>query len=1049
MSIPTKKQFTRGIILRPDDEALLGVEGELKAALTSKKLQTYINGALRNLVTEDDVATLTNKTIDADTNTIANLEVDNLKAGVLDTDLSSVSSLDDTIPSAKAVKAYVDTVAAAQNEASEIAYDHTSSSLIATTTQAAIDELDSTLDAEILRATAAENTLQTHIDTEASTRTTADNTLQTNLDTHVNKVTGAHAASAISVTAITGVTGSNVQAVAQDLKTQITSEASTRFTNDNTLQTNINTVSNGLSSHLSSLAAHGAETIIVTPSGNLSSGRVSDALNELQSDIDTRATTTALNTHTTDTTNPHAVTKVQVGLGNVDNTSDATKNSAVATLTNKTLTAPVINSPTGIVKADVGLSNVDNTSDATKNAATATLTNKTLTAPVINNGSATGTSIITPARADVKQDTKANLTTYATTATNGQFVFATDTKEMLQVVDGALVAVGSGGGGVTDVDVMLVQNFDAASTADFTQTGLGFNAVTPIHGVQSAQFIHQGAINQSAKQVVAVDRKFRGQTVQLSLNVRSTATEGNVTLLVTDETNAATIAASQSISTGSFTISATTTSASTTISGLSNLDANKLSVGMAVSGAGIANNTNIISINSAAGTAVLSIAATASATVTLNVSPLPSARTFSFTIPTNCSSLSYTITALPEANTPRTTIDDLVIRLASTALLSTSVVVPVTTSWQSYTPTFQGFGTPTNVEAQWRQNGENHEYRIKFSCGTTTAVEARIGLANGATSASATLIPSISTVGIVGVNASSTPFVALIEPSVTYFTLGQQVGTGSGAFTKINGNNTLVSGSQVSFSASVPVSGLSSTTTKTIKLTQAGLIQDADCNLHITNFTPAMASTNTAILSLGSSYTTVKNVGDHISWGSSTTLGDTFTATKTGIYTFSFSMDTGTVAANIGLSKNSNQLTTNISSTNDKLFVGLDSGTSASATGSWSGLLTAGDVIRLHGAVGALTSPTSSYSSLSITYQGSLKQVSVNTNQKATIPTHELRLEGSSSLGTGAETAIIKFTSQTKLKGDGLLLDNSNGTKITVQKAGRLSVTSSIIILFS
>ena len=33
-----------------------------------------------------------------------------------------------------------------------------------------------------------------------------------------------------------------------------------------------------------------------------------------------------------------------------------------ATLTNKTLTAPVINSPTGLVKADVGLSNVDNTS---------------------------------------------------------------------------------------------------------------------------------------------------------------------------------------------------------------------------------------------------------------------------------------------------------------------------------------------------------------------------------------------------------------------------------------------------------------------------------------------------------------------------------------------------------------------------------------------------------------------------------------------------------------------------------------------------------------
>lgn len=79
-------------------------------------------------------------------------------------------------------------------------------------------------------------------------------------------------------------------------------------------------------------------------------------------------------------TTPTGITKSDVGLGNVDNTSDATKNSAAATLTNKTLTSPVINSPTGIVKADVGLGNVDNTSDATKNAASVTLTNKTINA---------------------------------------------------------------------------------------------------------------------------------------------------------------------------------------------------------------------------------------------------------------------------------------------------------------------------------------------------------------------------------------------------------------------------------------------------------------------------------------------------------------------------------------------------------------------------------------------------------------------------------------------------------------------------------------------
>lgn len=126
------------------------------------------------------------------------------------------------------------------------------------------------------------------------------------------------------------------------------------------------------------------------------------------------------------------LTASDVGLGNVSNTSNTTERAATATLTNKTLTSPVITTPTGIVasdvgaqpadtdlttiagltagagnvlaadgagwvsktyaalktalglvKADVGLGNVDNVSMATERAATATLTNKTLTSPAI------------------------------------------------------------------------------------------------------------------------------------------------------------------------------------------------------------------------------------------------------------------------------------------------------------------------------------------------------------------------------------------------------------------------------------------------------------------------------------------------------------------------------------------------------------------------------------------------------------------------------------------------------------------------------------------
>jgi len=51
-------------------------------------------------------------------------------------------------------------------------------------------------------------------------------------------------------------------------------------------------------------------------------------------------------------------------------------------LTNKTLTSPVINTPTGITKTDVGLANVDNTTDANKPVSTATQTALDLKAPL-------------------------------------------------------------------------------------------------------------------------------------------------------------------------------------------------------------------------------------------------------------------------------------------------------------------------------------------------------------------------------------------------------------------------------------------------------------------------------------------------------------------------------------------------------------------------------------------------------------------------------------------------------------------------------------------
>jgi hypothetical protein len=68
---------------------------------------------------------------------------------------------------------------------------------------------------------------------------------------------------------------------------------------------------------------------------------------------------------------------------------------AIQTLTNKTLTNPIITNPTGIVKVDVGLGLVDNTADASKNVASAITATKLTPGRKINGVSFDGTTDIT------------------------------------------------------------------------------------------------------------------------------------------------------------------------------------------------------------------------------------------------------------------------------------------------------------------------------------------------------------------------------------------------------------------------------------------------------------------------------------------------------------------------------------------------------------------------------------------------------------------------------------------------------------------------------
>lgn len=115
--------------------------------------------------------------------------------------------------------------------------------------------------------------------------------------------------------------------------------------------------------------------------------------------------------------------------GNLVGTTDA------QTLTNKTLTTPAITSPTGLVKADVGLGNVDNTSDANKPVSTATQT--ALNAKVTANSAITGAT-----KTKITYDAN-GLVTAGADATTADIADSTNKR---YVTDAQLVVIGNTSG---------------------------------------------------------------------------------------------------------------------------------------------------------------------------------------------------------------------------------------------------------------------------------------------------------------------------------------------------------------------------------------------------------------------------------------------------------------------------------------------------------------------------------------------------------------------------------------------------------------------------
>lgn len=204
------------------------------------------------------------------------------------------------------------------------------------TLQGNINTVAGDLTLEISNRTSADEVLQGNIDTisgnlatEISDRQDADSTLQGNINTVANDLSIEETARINADTTLQGNINTLSGAISDEtsarqsadttLQNNITAEATARGNADTTLQGNIDTLSGTVSSNYTTL--NGKITDEATARGNADDvldGKIGD-------------NKTSIDNHIADKTNPHEVTKSQVGLGNVDNTSDLNKPISTAT----------------------------------------------------------------------------------------------------------------------------------------------------------------------------------------------------------------------------------------------------------------------------------------------------------------------------------------------------------------------------------------------------------------------------------------------------------------------------------------------------------------------------------------------------------------------------------------------------------------------------------------------------------------------------------------------------------------------------------------------
>lgn len=436
-----------------------------------------------------------------------------------------------------------------------------------------------------------------------------------------------------------------------------------------------------------------------------------------------------------------------VPTGDVVGTSDS------QTLTNKTLTSPVI----GTISNTGTLTLPTSTDTLVGRATTDTLTNKTLTSPTIN------TPTIDVVSWDDQASTPAN-----PSAGVYKMYFKTDGQLYKLDSNGVEAQVGSGVGGLNLMVLDTAANnwavtkttnsnaevsvgdwaayADAAATSPVDMTGgtpntaIARTTASEINGTGSFEVtISSGATRQGegVSCLVNVPTAYRNRnlTLEFPFTLSGTVTEDDLRLFVYDVTNSVVI---------------------TPFTG-----------GKLLGSAGTARCSFPVSSNTAQ--------------IRVGVHIARSVNTGAVTFIFDDVNLSPVTSALGVAGS----------------------------DWFSYTPTFTGFGTVSTSSFWYRRIGDSIEISGKWTDGTPTAVEARISLPSSLLIDS-TKVPAIKGIGNVyqGQNGAAAGYV-LAEPNVSYMTFGYQ-GTSNTGLTKINGSAGFGVGVENSLQAVVPISGWSS-----------------------------------------------------------------------------------------------------------------------------------------------------------------------------------------------------------------------------------------------